>query len=65
MLKFPRGLQQWSVSRTGLGARGVGRITESLQAVPSICSTLRRLDLSYNNVRGEEIGVSFVGLFFY
>ena len=61
--KLPRGLVQLSVSRTGLGSRSIGRIAETLQALPSIYSTLRRLDLSHNSVRGEEIAVSFVGLF--
>ena len=62
MSKFSRGLVELNVSRTGLGARSVGRVAECLQTMPSIYSTLRRLDLSFNSVRGEEIGVSFVVL---
>jgi len=59
MSKLTRGLVELNVSRTSLAVRGVGRIAECLQTMPSIYSTLRRLDLSFNCVKGEEIGVSF------
>jgi len=58
MAKYLRGLVELNLSRTGLGARGVGRVMESLQQVPSVYLTLRRLDLSFVSVKGEEIGVS-------
>jgi len=58
MTKFSRGLVELNLSRTGLVARGISRVVESLQAISGIHLTLRRLDLSFNVVRGEEIGVS-------
>ena len=60
MLRFTRGLAELNLSRTGLTARSIGRVAECLQTMPNIYSTLRRLDLSFNAMRGEEIGVSFV-----
>jgi len=60
MSKLTRGLVELNASRTGLGARGIGRIADCLQTLPNIYSTLRRLDLSFNSVSREEIGVSFV-----
>ena len=62
MSKLIRGLVELNVSRTGLGARGVGRVAECLQSLPNIYSSLRRLDLSFNTVKGEDVGVSFVVL---
>jgi len=56
--KFLHSLIELNLSRTGLGARGVGRVLDTLQPQPSIYLTLRRLDLSFNSVKGEEMGVS-------
>jgi len=63
MSKLSHGLVELNLSRTGLGSRSIGRVVESLQLVPSIHLTLRRLDLSFNSVRGEEIGVSCCHIF--
>jgi len=58
MGKFPHGLVELNLCRTGLAVRGIGRVAEALETVPSIYLTLRRLDLSFNSAKGEEIGVS-------
>jgi len=63
MTKLSRGLVELNLSRTGLSGHGCGQVGECLQTLPSIYSTLRRLDLSFNSVKGENIGVSFIVLF--
>jgi len=58
LTKCSRSLSELSLSRTGLGARGLARIMETLQSLPNIYATLRRLDLSFNSVKGDDIAVS-------
>jgi len=62
MTKFSCGVVELNLSHTGLGARGVSHLAKTLQSMPSTFSTLRQLDLSFNSVKGEEIGVSTLSI---
>ena len=56
--KLSHGIVELRLSRTGMTSIGVNRVAETLQNNPNMLSTLKRLDLSHNALRGEDVMVS-------
>ena len=55
--RLTHGLVELNLARTGLTARGVNRLAEALLANRNIAVSLKRLDLSSNILKGEDLTV--------
>lgn len=55
LAKLPRGLRYINLSRTGMTAKGAGKLAEALSANGQCVSTLRVLNLSGNSLKGDEM----------
>ncbi|KAJ0003819.1 hypothetical protein NQD34_008917 [Periophthalmus magnuspinnatus] len=55
LAKLPLGLKQLNLSRTGLSAKGVNSVCQALSSNPVVGSSLKKLDMSENSMRGDEL----------
>ncbi|XP_073422252.1 F-actin-uncapping protein LRRC16A isoform X2 [Dendrobates tinctorius] len=60
--KLPRGLIHLNLSKTSISPKGVNSLSQSLNAMQLIATTLNHLDLSGNILRGDELSYLYTFL---